>query len=144
MQLVDYEYAIEYFGHRNSTDSWDSASESERKNALTMASNLIWYGFDWASGAFLTDFSGNPVYGDRIRDATCEQALYFLTVNPIVVPKTLTGGIESASAGPASVKFSRDFVAPILLPYAEILIGDLGTARTDLGGIGNAMTQMGA
>lgn len=144
MNLVDYEYAVEYFSHRNNTETWDAAAVPTRENALRMASNLILYGVDWAPGTFRTDRDGETVYDDRIRDAVCEQALYMLTLDPLSIPKALTKGVGSASAGPASVTFDRRFVAPLLLPYAELLIGELGTARTDPDGIENAMTEIGA
>ena len=117
--LVSLEWATEYFiTSRPKSDEWDAADDVERQQYLGWASERIKSAFKFNADVDIYD-------NDRVRAATCVQALYLMQT-PAEYPDVLTKGIVSASAGVVSATFSKDFVAPLICEEAKLLIGELG------------------
>jgi len=118
--LVSLEWAMEYFTtSRPKADEWDAANEPERLQYLNWASILLKSAFIWHSDVVVND-------NDRIRVATCEQALWLMR-RPDQYPEVLTKGLQSASVGngAASATFSKEFVAPLICEEAKLALCDI-------------------
>ena len=130
--LVSLEWATEYFAtSRPKADEWNDASDTERLQYLNWASALIRSAFVWHPDVVVEN-------DDRIRRATCEQALWLMR-RPDHYPELLTKGISSASvgSGAASATFSKEFVAPLICEEAKLAVceivdevGGLATIKT--------------
>jgi hypothetical protein len=117
--LVSLEWATDYFDNfRPKADEWGTADESTRRQYLGWASVLIKSAFVFRTDVEIED-------NDRIRAATCEQALWLMRRTD-VYPEALTKGIVTASVGAVSATFSKDFVAPLICEEAKLVIGELG------------------
>ena len=116
------EFAAEYFAKRLHTGVWDAADESDRAKSLAWASAVIRSAFIWTDVAWTESEWAEPV-----RYAVCEEALWFLKLDPTEYPAILTKGLVSGNAGSVSGTFSREMVAPLVCPAASALVGELGT-----------------
>ena len=117
--LVSLEWATDYFADsRPKADEWDAANETERQKYLGWASVLIKSAFTFKADVEIDD-------DDRIRVATCEQALWLMRRTD-QYPDVLTKGIVSAAAGSVNATFSKDFVAPLICEEAKVAIGNAG------------------
>jgi len=124
--LVSLEWAINYFAmFRPKSDEWDAADNVERYKYLNWASTLI-------KSAFVFHANVEVDNDDRIRVAVCEQALYLMRRTD-EYPEVLTKGIVSASAGPMSATFSKDFVAPLICEEAKLALAEIGNFVGKLG-----------
>jgi len=118
--LVSLEWAIDYFTlSRPKADEWDAVDNAERYKYLNWASTLI-------KSTFVFHANVEVDNDDRIRVAVCEQALYLMRRTD-EYPEVLTKGIVSASAGPMSATFSKDFVAPLICEEAKMAVAEIGS-----------------
>jgi len=123
--LVSLEWATDYFAYfRPKADEWDMKGDSERRRYLNQASVLI-------RSAFVFQADVDVDNDNRIRVATCEQALWLMRRTD-QYPDALTKGIANASIGGASAAFSKDFVAPLICEEAKLAIGDAGYFAKDV------------
>jgi len=124
--LVSLEWATDYFANsRPKADEWDTANDTERERYLNWASVLIGSAFTWRGDVVVDN-------DDRIRRATCEQALWLMRRTD-QYPDVLTKGIVSASAGSISATFSKDFVAPLICEEAKLAVAEIGQFVQNIG-----------
>jgi hypothetical protein len=119
--LVSLKWATDYFANfRPKADEWMCASVRERRRYLGWASVLI-------KSAFVFQANVEIDHDDRIRVATCEQALWLMRRTD-QYPEVLTQGIVSAAvgSGAGSATFSKEFVAPLICEEAKLAIGEAG------------------
>lgn len=125
---VELSQAEKYFATRINANLWDEADEANRSKALFTAQALISGAFVFAENAYFVAATTDAVtWSPRVVAAVCEEALHLLKCDPSTIPNVLTTGISETSAGGASAKFDRSFVAPLICDAAKTLIGDLGT-----------------
>jgi len=123
--LVSLEWARDYFAHfRPKADEWSIADDTERRRYLNRASVLI-------RSAFVFQADVDIDNDNRIRVATCEQALWLMRRTD-QYPDVLTKGIANAAIGGASATFSKEFVAPLICEEAKLAIGDAGYFAKDM------------
>jgi hypothetical protein len=119
LPLVTLDWATDYFDNfRPKADEWVDAGDAIRQQYLGWASVLIKSAFVFRADVEIED-------NDRVRVATCEQALWLMRRKD-VYPEVLTNGIVSASAGAVSATFSKDFIAPLICEEAKLVIGEMG------------------
>ena len=119
--LVSLEWATEYFAiFRPKANEWDTANDMERQRYLGWASVLI-------KSAFVFQEDIDVANDDRVRIATCEQALWLMRRTD-TYPEVLTKGIVSAAmgGGAASATFSKDFIAPLICEEAKLYVSEIG------------------
>ena len=120
--LVSLEWAKDYFASsRPKADEWDTAGDADRQRYLGWASVLIKSAFVFHDGVDINK-------DERVRIATCEQALWLMRRTD-QYPEVLTQGIVSAAVGggAASATFSKDFVAPLICEEAKLAVSAVGT-----------------
>ena len=124
--FVSLEWAVDYFAmSRPKAKEWDIFDDADRLRYLNWATMLI-------KSAFVFDSDIEVENDDRIKIAVCEQALYLMR-RPDEYPEALTKGIASASAGPVSATFSKDFIAPLICEEAKLSVAEIGTFISKFG-----------
>ena len=115
----DLAWANQYFIERDHADAWNDATDAEKTAALATATRDIarYAAFSEtvtdASGKetvqsfkYAYDGSETRTIPDKLKEATCEQAIYKLTVNRLDAIENTRSGIASAKG----VVFDREAV----------------------------------
>lgn len=135
--LTTLEWANEYFAGRLNSSAWESADEDTRTKAITTASRVL-------SAFYVIPQKLFDDVPEWLQMATCEQAIYLLSVDPTAIPSLLLKGFSQAAAGPISVTADWEFTAPLLSELAEQMIGDQLEEAVASGGIRTSLYERSA
>lgn len=142
---VTLEEAVNYFAARMYSAAWDAATSGDKEASLLQATRMLDENFFWAGEVTvggqdlrwprtgIYDMDGQIIASDlipqAIKNATCEQALYLLTLDPTQKPSLTMQGFKTASAGNLSVEADRNMIPDLIAPMAFQCIGLLGSPR---------------
>ena len=141
----DLAWAEQYFSERSNSDNWNEATETEKTAALATATRDIsrYSTFhetftnargeeDERSYKYAYDGSETRTIPAKLKEATCEQAIYKLTVNRLDAVDATRSGIASAKG----VTFDRDAVPNQLCDECIDILEEMG-AEVDAGAGGS-------
>jgi hypothetical protein len=119
--------ANDYFeNNRPDADEWANSEESLRRKYLNCAEDIIVLNaFQFPQGFLQTENQEGRNY--RIfRRAIFEEAIYLMQTKALQLNEKLMMGIQSASAGPLSVTFSKEFDKPLIPPSIQAMLESIG------------------
>jgi hypothetical protein len=114
-EFVTLEQADFYFAEeRVDADEWNAATDDAvRRKYLNCAENVIMAAFRIPES--LTDPEDEESRAVKLfHMAIFEEALHLMQVKALRLDPLLMKGIESATVGPLSVKFNKDFGRPLI------------------------------
>lgn len=137
----DLAWAEQYFRERSNSDNWNEATEAEKTAALATATRDIARYAKFSetvtnakgeeqlqSFKYAYDGSETRTIPAKLKEATCEQAIYKLTVNRLDAIDAARSGIASAKG----VTFDRDAVPNQLCDECLDILEEMG-AEVDPG-----------
>ena len=149
--FCDLEWAEQYFLERTNSDNWNEASAEEKAAALATATrDIARYAvfFETVINArgeeeersfrYAYDGTETREIPARLKEATCEQAIYKLTVNRLDVIDATRAGIVSAKG----VTFDRNAVPNQLCDECIDILEELGAEINTSSGSGWKWTRM--
>lgn len=132
----DLTWAEQYFAERSNSDNWNEATEAEKSAALATATRDIYHyatffeslpddartGEEKQPFKYAYDGSETRTIPDLLKEATCEQAIYKITVNRLDAIDATRSGIASAKG----VTFDRDAVPDQLCAECIDILDEMG------------------
>ena len=137
----DTEWAEQYFSERSNSDNWNDATDEEKLAALCTATRDIYHHAyfselvetgedesDLVQFRYKYDGTETRVIPDHLKEATCEQAIYKMTLNRLDALDATRSGISSAKG----VVFDKEAIPNILCDECIDLLNEMG-AEVDPG-----------
>ena len=125
-EFVTLEQADEYFQkERPDAKEWDAADATVRQQHLNSAENILLAVFRFPEG-FLDDTAQAGRRWRFFRNAICEQAIHVMQTGALRKNPKLLMGIQSASAGPLSVTFSKEFDVSLFPEHVRLMLEGIG------------------
>ena len=125
-EYITLEQADEYFQEeRPDAKEWETAIEPSPQKHLNCAENILLAVFQFPAG-FLDEVERTRRPWRVFRNAICEQAIYIMQTGVLRKNPKLLMGIQSASVGPLSVTFSKEFDVPLLPEHVRLMLEGIG------------------
>lgn len=137
----DLEWAEQYFSERSNSDNWTDATDEEKNAALCTATRDIFHHAyfselvqtgetesELVQFRYKYDGSETREIPDHLKEATCEQAIYKMTLNRLDALDATHQGLSSAKG----VVFDKDAIPNILSDDTIDLLNEMG-AEVDPG-----------
>ena len=125
-EFVTLEQADDYFQEeRPDAREWDAADDVLRQQHLNCAENILLAVFQFPMG-FLDDNERIGRHWRIFRNAICEQAIHVMQTGALRKNPRLLMGIQSASVGPLSVTFSKEFDVPLFPEHVRLMLEGIG------------------
>lgn len=130
-RILTHEQAEEYFrDSRPDSAEWSDAESDEQLRTLLCAENILLAVFPTLEKRF-NDSETSEYHIRMVRMAVCEEAIHLLQTGALRSIPELMMGIQSASAGPLSVTFSKEFNKPLVSDYARLILTGIGLVMAD-------------
>lgn len=127
-EFVTLEQSGEYFqAERPDAKEWDAADDVLRQQHLNCGENILLAVFRFPEG-FLEDKEQTGRAWRIFRNAICEQAIHIMQTGALRKNPKLLMGIQSASAGPLSVTFSKEFDISLFPEHVRLMLEGIGAA----------------
>ena len=143
----DLEWAEQYFSERAQSDNWNEATEAEKTAGLATATRDIYrYAVfteevetgngetDIAQFKYKYDGTETRTIPDKLKEATCEQAIYKMTLNRLDALDASHQGLSSAKG----VVFDKEAIPKQLADECIDILSEMG-AEIEPGASGQTM-----